>query len=300
MKSLSVIISAYNEEAKLKRTLLSVKGIADEIIVIDNFSTDNTRKIAKSFGAKVFQRPNNQMLNVNKNYGFSKATSEWILNLDADEVITPELADEIVQTIAITSDVNGYWMSRKNIIFGKWIEHGLWWPDKQLRLFKKNFGKFPEIHIHEYLHVDGKVDSLKEPYLHYNYESINQYLHKMISIYTENEVIKLTDNGYIISWFDAVRFPLSDFIKIYFAQHAYKDGLHGLILSLLQAFYSFIVFAKLWEKQGFKNTIISKHDIEYEFSRTKKEFLYWYYTVKINEAHSNMVKLYWRIHRKLL
>ena len=148
MATLSVIISAWNEEAKIKRCLASVSW-ADEIIFVDNSSTDETSRIAKQFTSKVFKRPNNPMLNVNKNFGFSKATSDWILSLDADEEITKELAQEIRSAINAQNELSGYWIPRKTILFGKWIMHGLWWPDKQLRLFKKNKGKFPGIHVYE-------------------------------------------------------------------------------------------------------------------------------------------------------
>ncbi len=299
MATLSVIISAWNEEAKIKRCLASVSW-ADEIIFVDNSSTDQTSRIAKQFTSKVFKRPNNPMLNVNKNFGFSKATSDWILSLDADEKITKELASEIRSTIDAQNELVGYWIPRKNILFGKWIMHGLWWPDKQLRLFKRNKGKFPGIHVHEYLSVDGSTGELDEPYIHYNYETISQFIKKMDTIYTESEVQKHISANYQLSWYDALRFPISDFVKIYFVQQGYKDGLHGLVLSILQSFYSFIVFAKLWEKNKFNQIDIPLSSVAKEFRQAEKEVDYWIISAEEKETPSKTMRLLLKVKRRVL
>src|SRR3990167_2410133 len=177
MKTISVVISAWNEEKKIERVLKSVAW-ADEIIVIDNESTDKTAEIAKKHHAKVYQQKNNLMLNINKNYGITKAVSDWVLYLDADEEIPESLAKEIrnVRMGMHMSMRDGYWISRKNIIFDQWIKHGLWWPDKQIRLFRRGKGIFLCEHIHEYIKIDGSIGELQEPYIHYNYESVHQYL----------------------------------------------------------------------------------------------------------------------------
>jgi (heptosyl)LPS beta-1,4-glucosyltransferase len=293
---LSIVISAYNEEAKLARTLKSIQW-ADEIIVVDNESTDGTKEIAKKYHATVYTRPNKAMLNENKNFGFTKATQKWILNLDADEEIPEELAQEIKKNID-NDEIDGYWISRKNIIFGKWIQHGLWWPDRQLRLFQKNKGEFPCKHVHEYVEVKGKTAQLAEPFIHYNYETVSQYLHKLDTIYTENEVLNKQKNGYVLMWHDAVRFPVSDFVKIYFAQEGYKDGLHGLVLALLQSFYSLIVFAKLWEKEKFTEKDIHLSQIASELKRAEREIHYWELTSHINENKSIIDKLVSKVKRR--
>lgn len=295
---LSVVISTYNRAESLARTLVSVKLLDAEVIVVDNESTDKTKSVAKSHGAKIFTRPNSFMLNTNKNYGFTKATGDWILCLDDDEVVTPELAQEIKVAIETTSNT-GFWIPRRNIIFGKFIEHGLWWPDPQLRLFKKGSGKYPEKHVHEYLSVEGATATLNEPYIHYNYDSLQQYLQKMQNIYTENEVQKYISMGYKVMWYDALRFPLSDFIKIYFAQSAYKDGLHGLVLSLLQAFYSFVIFVKLWEKEKFIEMDIYPKQALGEIERSISETQYWILTAKMRETKNPIVMLWYQLLRKM-
>lgn len=297
---LTVVVSAFNEEKKIGDCLASVKDIADEIIVIDNTSTDKTVQISKKYTDKIFTRENNAMLNVNKNFGFTKAKGDWILNLDADERVTPELAEEIKKVINSEIQVDGYLIPRKNILFGKWIQNSIWWPDYQLRLFKRGKGKFAEKHIHELLEVGGTVEKLENPMLHLNYETVNQYLYKLDKIYTEDEVKRIVESGKKLKWFDAVRMPVHDFLKTYLMQKGYKDGLHGLVLSILQAFYAEVIFAKVWEKQGFEEENISLSQIHKEFSNLGYEFQYWLVSAFIEEVTSPHKKVALRLKRKLI
>jgi (heptosyl)LPS beta-1,4-glucosyltransferase len=298
-QTLSVVVSAYNEEKTLTRCLSSVRQLADEIIVVDNESQDTTVGIAKKFTKKIYSQKNILMLNTNKNYGFTQATGDWILNLDADEEIPKDLADEIRSTIQSHPQENGYWIKRKNIIFGKWITHGLWWPDKQIRLFRRGKGMFPCIHIHEYIAVEGTVGELSVPYHHYNYETVHQYLTKIDRAST-SEAQSLKDMDHPLVWYDAIRFPLSDFLKIYFAQHGYKDGLHGLVLALFQAFYSFTVFAKYWEMHKFPEREIALHSVLGEMDHGEKDVRYWMYTTKISDSKNSIHKILWKIKRKFM
>lgn len=302
METISVVLSVRNEEAKIERTLAAAQW-ADEIIVVDNESTDKTANLARQCGAKVIAGKNNPMLNVNKNFGFTNAKSDWILSLDGDEVIPPELAKEMRAVIShqssdIRQNVVGYWIPRKNILFGKWMQHGIWWPDRQLRLFRRGKGVFPCKHVHEYLAVDGPTADLSSPMMHYNYETVSQFIRKMDEIYTVSEVNNLVASGYRVAWYDAIRFPVSDFVKTYFAQNGYKDGLHGLVLSILQAFYSFIVFAKLWEREKFKEFDVPLHFVNQELSRTKKEVSYWLLTSNMHTTGSVFKRLWYRLLRK--
>jgi glycosyltransferase involved in cell wall biosynthesis len=297
-QTISVVVSAYNEEAALGRCLSSV-SFADEIIVVDNSSLDKTAQIARKFTKNVFKQPNLLMLNINKNYGFSKAKSDWILNLDADEEVPPDLAREILSQVAGNPPENGFWIKRKNIIFGKWITHGLWWPDKQIRLLRRVKGKFPCVHIHEYIAVEGQVGELSAPYLHYNYETVHQYLTKIDRAST-SEALSLGDMQYQLAWYDAIRFPLSDFLKIYFAQQGYKDGLHGLVLALFQAFYSFTVFAKFWEMEKFSERDLSPQAVIDELRHAEKDTKYWMFTTQIAETNNIFNKILWKLRRKFL
>lgn len=297
---LSVVISAYNEEKQIEECLKSVEGIADETIVIDNTSSDNTIKIAKKYTSKIFIKPNNQMLNINKNFGFSKAAGLWILSLDADERVSDELAKEIRARVKSGTLVEGYWIPRKNIIFGKWIKNSIWWPDYQLRLFRNGKGKFLAEHVHEMIVIDGQTEKLSEPLIHYNYASVSQYLTKLDKIYTENESDVILKSGKKLMWIDAIRMPASDFLKTFFYQKGYRDGLHGLVLSLLQAFYAEIVFAKTWEKQGFPeyNSSSFVKDVWRELSRAAHECYYWFLSVAIDETQSSVKKVLYKLLRR--
>ena len=331
MNTLSVVISAFNEEAKIKDCLESVKGMSSEIVFVDNLSLDKTREIARKYTDKILTRKNNLMLNVNKNYGFSKATGDWILSLDADERVTPELKEEIRNVInnkatrtrhsgeersddsripkhderfwASQNDekrINGFWIPRKNIIFGKWIQHSIWWPDYQLRLFRRDKGRFPEKHVHEYIRVEGKTEKLQHPLEHLNYSTVSQFIYKMDKIYTESEVEKIIASGKILTWIDAIRFPVNDFLKTFFAEKGYKDGLHGLVLSILQSLYAEVVFAKVWERQGFKeeNNPHFLKDIYKECKEIIREFHYWTITSFLETSYHPLKRLFYKTLRK--
>lgn len=306
MSKLSVVISAFNSQDTLEDCLKSVIGVADEIIVVDNQSLDNTVKIAEKYNSKIFTRKNNLMLNVNKNFGFEQANSEWILSLDSDERLTEELRDEIKSKINASdglakSEISGYWMPRKNIIFGKWIKHAGWYPDFQLRLFKKNKGRFPQEHVHEMIKVEGKLEYLKNDIVHYNYKSISGFLEKLNNIYTVNEAESLLLKGYVVKPIDAIRFPLGEFMSRYFAREGYKDGFYGFMLSVLMAFYHFVVFAKAWEKQGLidnqnENFVFA---VEKEAKRGYKELIFWFFEKKIKKA-AGVGKIWLKIWQKLI
>lgn len=302
---LSVVVSVFNGEKEFDDCLKSV-AFADEIIVVDNSSTDRTEEIARKYTDKIFTRPNNPMLNVNKNFGFSKASGVWILSLDADEQVTPELAKEIKNILdqrPETKDeelINGYWIPRKNIIFGKWIEHTGWYPDRQLRFFRKGKGQFPEKHVHEMVKIDGKIGHLENDLIHMSYESMYQFMQKAIGIYIPNEADQLIKNGYRFDWRDAIRMPTKEFISRFFAREGYKDGLHGLILSMLMAFYHLLIFATIWEKKGFEK-IENKdfvRETEEEFKKSYKDLFFWIDSEKIKSTKNPFKKAVYKAIRK--
>ena len=271
---LSVVISAYNEEKRVKDVLESVT-FADEIIFVDNESTDSTKKIAQEFTTKIFTRPNFQILNKNKNFGFSKASNEWILNLDADEIVTPELKDEIISVISKPNDVEGYLIPRKNMILGKWMEHTGWYPDYQPRLFKKGKGKFAEKHVHEKIVFTGKTENLKNPMIHNSYNSLDQFLQKMMTNYTISEAENLIAKGYEPKLIDSLLFPTNEFLKRFFFEEGYKDGAHGLVLSLLMACYHLVVFARVWEMKNYPDNENALYVFESGASKMAKDTDYW-------------------------
>lgn len=295
----SVVITTFNSEDKIEETLKSVKDIAREIIVVDSSPNDRTVEIASQYTDKIFRRENYPMLNINKNFGFSMAANEWILSLDSDERVVGELSEEILNLDSNVAE-NGFFMPRKNIIFGKWIEHTGWFPDPQLRLFRKDKGKFEEKHVHEFIKVDGKIGNLSSPLLHLNYDNVDQFLNKMIKTYTVAEAESLREKGYKYNSFDIVKMPFSEFLKRYFAEEGYKDGMHGLVLSLLMSFYHFVVFLRLWEMSKYPD----ENDMDKLLKEGKKtisqEFKYWIFKKKIDSEENIFKKNTLKIKRKIL
>lgn len=249
MPKLSVTIVTYNEEKNIRDCLKSV-SFADEIIVVDGNSKDFTVKIAREMGAKVFSVPNEPLMKKNMNLSFEKASCDWILSLDADECISPELAKEIRETLEKPGEFIAFRIPRKNRIFGKDLEYTGWYPDYQERLFKKGKAKYPAKNVHEGLLVDGKIGTLENPIIHYHYQSVSEWISKLDS-YTNFEAKKLIEEGKKIKWSDSISFPLEEFLSRFFLRKGYKDGLHGLVLSLLMAFYWELIFVKIWEHEKY-------------------------------------------------
>lgn len=299
MKTLSVVISAFNEEKKIKDCLESVK-FADEIIVIDNESTDKTAEIAKKYGAKIITQKNNPLkIDLQKNIGFSKATGDFILSLDADERVTPALADEIQVILNYEFPKDGYQIPRKNIIFGKWIEHTGWYPDYQLRLFKKGKGKFEEDRVHVQLEIIGDIDRLENPMEHLNYETVSQFLSKL-DVYTTSQAHDMIKNNNQVHIYDAISMPAEEFLKRYFAEKGYKDGMHGLVLSLLMGFYYLIIFTKVWEMQKFEDTYTNTLPVfEEEFKKTARDTAFWILKEKKDNTKSGLKKFLLSIQGKV-
>lgn len=299
--AISIVVSVFNGGGVLDECLKSVSW-AQEIIVVDNSSTDNTLKVAKKYTNKIYSQKNDpSRIDIQKNYGFEKVTGDWILSLDADERISPELHEEIENLELETGPINGYWIPRKNIIFGKWMEHSGWYPDHQLRLFRRGKGKFVEKHVHEVIRIEGETGYLKNNIIHNNYESIFQFINKLASIYGPNEAEQLIKKGYIFNWKDAIRFPVKEFLSRYFARQGYKDGFHGLMLSLLMGFYHFVVFSYIWEKNNFKQ-IDDKGmlgETEKEAIQSSKDIFYWFSKEEASLINNPVSKIFHKILRKV-
>lgn len=308
MVKLSVVITAYNEEEKIRECLESVKSLADEIIIVDNSSTDNTAAIAKKYTKKIFTQKNDPLnIDIKKNFGFGKATGEWILSLDADERVTPELAKEIRSVIdrrqsSLEESIVGYWIPRKNIIFGKWMRHTGWYPDYQLRLFRKGKGAYKQTHVHEPLALDGHTAYLQEPMVHEHYKTLHEFVNKSINTYVPNEAEAKLAKGYQFSYLDVVRFPFNEFLGRFFAREGYKDGLHGLVLSLLMASYHLMIFVYIWEKQKFVEETHGEFldTLRIEARRSFRELMYWFLTEKVSATKNFSRKYILKIQKKFL
>lgn len=300
---LSVVISAYNEEKNIKECIESVEDIASEIIVVDNSSSDKTAEIASKKGAKIFSRENDpKKIDLQKNFGFSKAKEDWILSLDADERVGVKLANEIKSVLSQESNIAGFYIPRKNIIFNKWIKNSIWWPDYHLRLFRRGKGKFSGATVHKEPEVKGEVRHLSEPLTHYNYNSISQFVSKMNDIYTEIEADEVIRSGKKLNWIESIKMPAQDFLKTYFLQKGYKDGLHGLVLSILQSIYMFLVFAKVWEKQGFyeKNEKEMINILKTEIDNICQDYKFWIFTSLNRETRNPFKRFLYFISKKFV
>ncbi len=301
MKKISAVVSVYNEEKQIENCLRSLK-FADEIILVDNGSTDNTIDRAKKYTSSIFSQKNDfSSIDLQKNFGFEKASGNWILSIDADEEVSPQLSKEIAEVLKKdTQGINGFWIPRKNYIFGKWIKYSGWYPDLQLRLFRKGKGKYTKKHVHEPITLEGKSEELKEHIIHNNYETIEQFLKKTL-IYAPNEAEELIIKGYKFSHFDAINFPLKEFLSRFFARKGYRDGLHGLILSIYMAFYHFIIFTFVWEKTGFRQYDSDNFlkETEGELRKSGKEITYWFKRERLDNVKSPFKKNLQKLANKL-
>ena len=243
MQKVSVTIITLNEETNIRACLESVKW-ADEILVSDSGSSDRTVEICKEYGAKVF---NDVWLGFGKqkNLIASRARNNWILNIDADERVTPELKKEIEEVLN-NGDCEGYNIPRKNFFGNKWIRHCGWYPDYNLRLYKKDKGRFNERAVHEAVQIEGRAGCLKASLEHYTYKDISDYLKRM-DRYSTLAAEEMFKQGRSAGYFNIVFRPLATFLKMFFLQKGFMEGYIGLILSGLYAAYTFSKYAKLME-----------------------------------------------------
>jgi glycosyltransferase involved in cell wall biosynthesis len=246
---LSVTIITLNEGRDLPRCLNSVKDIADEIILVDSGSSDKTVSIAKNFGAKVFERKFDNYAN-QKNYALEKTSGEWVLSLDGDEEISPELKSEIASLIkSAESRFNGYSIPRRNIIFGKYIKHSRWQPelDRHIWLWKKEKGKWVGA-VHEEVEVNGRVGRLNGAKIHYQYQTVKEFM-EMMNGYSELEAKQKVKNGVKYSHLKLIADPLYNFFVRYIYRLGILDGWRGFVLSYLMAIYHLEVWIKVWNKR---------------------------------------------------
>ena len=272
--TLSVVIITHNEEANLGNTLKSItprlysegRRNDEELIIVDSGSTDRTIEIAKSFGAKVFVEEWKGYA-AQKNSAIDKATGSWILSLDADEAVSPELLKEIGSALGRQGllrleqppdspvFVDAFSIPRQNLFLQKPIRHGGFWPDRKIRLFRKGNGRFAMRPVHESVQVTGRVEELKAPLIHHSYPTLTDYIEHMnrySSLGAEMVVGKA--NGKVrFSVINIVLRPLATFVYNYFFRLGFLDGREGLLLHLYHAVYVSWKYAKAWELSR-KNT----------------------------------------------
>ncbi len=246
MERLTVVLVTLNEERNIDRCLGSVSW-ADEIVVVDSFSTDGTVALAQKYTAKVYQHeyPGTSK-QVERGIGY--ATGDWIFVIDADEEMSPELKDEVQKVLREGTECAGFSFVRKPRAFGRWIEHGGWFPDNQFRFFRRD-RYYPEHQeIHGGFNTKGKRGELKGHLYHHTYETIYAYVEKMNEYTSLHVSNKLKDHPDIdVRWHHLMLNPLSHFLRMFISRKGYKDGFHGFVLALLDATYAMLMYAKLWE-----------------------------------------------------
>ena len=246
MIKLSTVIITFNEERNIVRCLQSLEGIADEIIVVDSFSTDATENLSKPFNVRFLQHPFEGYMQ-QKSWACKQAKYDYILQLDADEQLSDELRSSILE---VKSDwqADGYYFNRLNNYLGKWIRHCGWYPDAKLRLWDRRKGSWSGTNLHESVKMndEAKIAKLKGDLLHFSYYSIKQHLDQ-INKFTEISAKEGFDNGKTANLFTAIYKSIWKFKRDYFFKLGFLDGYYGFIICVLSAHAVFIKYIKMRE-----------------------------------------------------
>lgn len=245
-RPLSVTIVTRDEAARVGACLDSVAW-ADEIVVLDCGSSDGTQEICRARGAVVVERAWEGYA-AQKNLAIGQARHPWVLSLDADERVGEGLREQILEVLAADGPAEGYRIPRMNIFFGRWLRHGDHWPDHQIRLFRRERGRFNDKPVHESVEVSGSVGELSEPLEHRSYDTMSEFFARQVR-YAALAAEELAGRGESPSAADFVLRPLWRFVKSYFLQSGWRDGCEGFVASAGSAFYVFMRAAFLWESR---------------------------------------------------
>ncbi|MGV9012796.1 MAG: glycosyltransferase family 2 protein [Flavobacteriales bacterium] len=242
---LSVVIITFNEERNIARCLASVKEVADDIVVVDSFSTDATEKIVREHRARFVQHAFAGHIE-QKNWAITQAQFPWVLSLDADEALDPTLLDAIKEVKAGTHLADGYTMARLTNYCGTWVQHGGWYPDIKLRLWDSRKGRWGGTNPHDRYELDPgtRIEKLKGDLLHYSYHSIADHL-RQVNYFTDISSRALYAQGKRASWAKLLVSPVAKFIGDYFFRTGFLDGYHGFIIARISAHATFLKYAKL-------------------------------------------------------
>jgi glycosyltransferase involved in cell wall biosynthesis len=248
---LSVALATFNEEKNLGSCLASVKDWVDEIVVVDGRSADKTVTVAKKYGARVIVTDNPPIFHINKQKAIDACQGKWILQLDADERVSPELKKEILQVINSQTKLNGFWLPRRNFFLGRYLKKGGQYPDYTLRLYRRGKGRLPCQSVHEQAEVKGKVGYLKNDLLHHADPSFKRYLLRF-NRYTDLLATELAEKRLGINLFSAANYcllkPLWWFFRTYFRHKGFIDGWQGFIFSFFSSLRFVIAYFKYWQK----------------------------------------------------
>lgn len=245
MIPVSVVLVVKNEEHNLEDALRSVRGFS-EIVIIDDFSTDDTLAIARKYTSNIHQVKWRGYAG-QKQAGIDKASMPWVFVLDADERVTGPLAEEISAAVD-NAEYSAWYIPRKNFFLGQWIRHGGWWPDYTLRLFRKDSARMEQREVHEKIISTGRTGHCKNPVEHYTYREISDYIKKM-DVYSSLAAKELHNRGALFRYYQPVLKPPFTFLRMFLLQQGFRDGFHGFILAVLYSFYTFLKYLKLWDIQ---------------------------------------------------
>jgi len=240
----SVYVLTFNNSPTVERCLKSLSW-ADELIVVDSFSTDDTYETCKKYTEKVYQR---RWTGHRDQYQYAAdlTTHSWIMFVDADEEVPWELAEEIRRTLdGGVEGIDGFFVYRRTYYLGRWIRYGGWYPDGEIRLCRREKGRW-EGGLHARIVVDGEIGYLKNEYLHYTYRDISDQI-QTIDKYSRIAAQDMLEKGEPFSLFKLLFHPPFRFLKEYFFKEGFRDGLPGLVIVVSTMFYVFIKYAKLWE-----------------------------------------------------
>ena len=242
---LSVVVITKNEGSRLADCLKSVDW-ADEVIVVDDKSTDDTVAVAKAHGAKVFERAMD-IEGKHRNYAYGLAGHDWVFSLDADERVTPELKQEIIETLKNSPSCNGYAVPRRNFMGNVWVKHGGMYPSAQLRLFRKGEFRYDEqAEVHPQAYMKDPRGTLKSDILHYTYRDFTDAIAKL-DRQTDLEARKWFRENRKVGTLSILRKTTDRFWRAYISKKGYKDGVIGLFLAVNSGMYQFLSYAKYWE-----------------------------------------------------
>jgi glycosyltransferase involved in cell wall biosynthesis len=240
--SLSVVLATFNEEKNIKRCLESIRDIASEIVIVDGTSSDKTVQIAKEYTDNITVTNNPKIFHINKQKAIDKATQKWILQLDADEVVSNELAEEIKNIVAKPGEFNGYWIPRKNWFLGRFLLKGGQYPDYTVRLYKKGKARLPQKDVHEQAEVEGSVGYLKHALLHYPYKDFSAYFMKWKrynTIFSDQISVELQHKNFLQKIVYGIAYlmikPASWFLLTFFRHKGFLDFWPGFVFSLFSA-----------------------------------------------------------------
>lgn len=251
--SISTVVITKNEEVNIEACLMSVNW-ADQIVVVDSGSTDRTQELARHHTTQVFVKPW-EGFGPQKNFGIMHATGDWIMILDADERVSPELAKEIQARLTTwtNNDPVAFRVPRRNVFYGEWVRWGGAYPDLQIRLFQKGKAFYNHVEIHENLLVEGPIGDLEGHLEHYTERTIADHF-KKISLYITLAAREQAKSMVMVHWWHLLLNPLVTFIKKYCLKQGFRDGIRGIIFAGFASMYTFMKYAKLWEMKQFESS----------------------------------------------